>query len=139
MGRVNTPRLTSGQRQALNSGFKTGSSHCFRMRCQAILLKADGLSSQKAGRITCMSQVSVNSWLRRFNSEGILGLQTKVGKGRKPIIVESQDKASIWAAIKSSRQRLQTAKAEWEAQSGKKVSRATFRNFLKSLAEDINV
>jgi transposase len=83
-----------------------------------------------------MSQVSVNSWLRRFNSEGILGLQTKAGRGRKPIIVESQDKASIWAAIKSSRQRLQTAKAEWEAQSGKKGSRATFRNFLKSLTEE---
>ena len=39
---------------------------------------------------------------------------------------------------KKHRQRLQTAKAEWEENSGKEVSRATFRRFLKSLAADIN-
>ncbi|KAA6332009.1 hypothetical protein EZS27_019430, partial [termite gut metagenome] len=33
MGRVNTPQLTPEQRQTLDSGFKRGSSHCFRMRC----------------------------------------------------------------------------------------------------------
>ncbi|KAA6319015.1 hypothetical protein EZS27_031042 [termite gut metagenome] len=139
MGRVNTPQLTPAQRHALELGFKSGSSHCYRMRCHTILLKAEGRTSKAAGSITGMSQVSVNSWLERFKSEGICGLQTKPGRGRKPILVESEDKASILASIKSNPQRLQTAKAEWEAQSGKKVSRVTFRNFLKSLAEDINV
>ncbi|GHT38362.1 hypothetical protein FACS189435_4670 [Bacteroidia bacterium] len=138
MGRVNTPQLTPEQRQALDSGFKTGKSHCFRMRCHTILLKSEGRNSKEVGNITGMSQVSVNSWLARFNSEGISGLHTKSGRGRKPIIVESEDREQILAAIKSNRQRLQTAKAEWEAQSGKKVGRITFRNFLKSLAEDIN-
>ncbi|KAA6315802.1 hypothetical protein EZS27_033790, partial [termite gut metagenome] len=38
MGRVNTPQLTPEQRQTLDSGFKTGRSHCFRMRCHTILL-----------------------------------------------------------------------------------------------------
>jgi transposase len=109
------------------------------MRCHTILLKAEGRNSKEVGGITGMSQVSVNSWLERFKSEGMSGLQTKSGRGRKPILVESEDKASILAAITSNRQRLQSAKAEWEAQSGKKVSRVTFRNFLKSLAEDINV
>ncbi|GHU74041.1 hypothetical protein FACS189413_18730 [Bacteroidia bacterium] len=61
--------------------------------------------------------------MARFNSEGISVLHTKSGRGRKPIIVASEDREQIPAAIKSNRQRLQTAKAEWEAQSGKKVSR----------------
>jgi hypothetical protein len=34
---------------------------------------------------------------------------------------------------------MQTAKAEWEQQSGKKVCINTFKRFLKSLADDINV
>jgi transposase len=76
-----------------------------------------------------MSQVSVNSWLERFKSKGIFGLQTKSGRGRKPILVESEDKASILEAIQPNCQRLQTAKAEWEAQSGKKVSRVTYEFF----------
>ncbi|KAA6344895.1 hypothetical protein EZS27_007491 [termite gut metagenome] len=82
--------------------------------------------------------MSVNSWLEQFKSEGICGLQTKSDRGRKPIIVESEDKESILAATKSNRQRLQTAKAEWEARSGEKVCRATFRNFFKSLVDNIN-
>jgi transposase len=108
------------------------------MRCHTILLKSEGRNSKEVGSITGMSQVSVNSWLARFKSEGILGLQTKSGRGRKPIIVESEDKEQILAAIKSNRQRLLRAKAEWEAQSGKTVGRITFRKFLKSLAENIN-
>jgi transposase len=138
MGRVNAPVLTSAQRQWLELGLKQGGSHCLRMRCQSILLKAEGRTSEEVGRITGMCNVSVNSWLKRFNSEGIAGLATKPGRGRKPIINESEDKSAILEAIKANRQRLQTAKAEWEASSGKSVSRDTFRNFLKRLADDIN-
>jgi opacity protein-like surface antigen len=36
------------------------------------------------------------------------------------------------------RQRLQTAKAEWEASGGKSISDSTLRRFLKVLTEDIN-
>jgi transposase len=139
MGRVNTPILTPSQRQALESGLRQGKSHCFRMRCQSILLKSEGRTSAEAGRITGMCNVSVNSWLKRFKQEGISGLYTKPGRGRKPIINEPEDKSAILEAIKANRQRLQTAKAEWEASSGKRVSRDTFRNFLKRLADDINV
>lgn len=138
MGRVTTPVLTKDQRQLLESGLKEGSSHCFRMRCQSILLKSEGRTSEEVGRITGMCHVSVNSWIKRFKMEGLAGLSTKPGRGRKPIINESEDKSAMLEAIKSNRQRLQTAKAEWEASSGKSVSRDTFRNFLKRLADDIN-
>jgi len=138
MGRVNTPMLTSPQRRELESGFRDGKSHCFRMRCQCILLKSEGRTSKDVGKITGMSHVSVNTWVRRYKAEGLQGLATKHGRGRKPII-EDSDKDAVLSAIKANRQRLQTAKAEWEQQSGKKVSSNTFKRFLKSLAEDISV
>jgi transposase len=137
MGRVNTPSLTSEQGRALVTGFKTGHSHCFRNRCHVILLKAEGRSSKDVGRITGMSHVSVNSWVQRFKQEGITGLSNKAGQGRKPLITKEEE-SSVLRVVKANRQRLQAAKAEWETEGGKSVSKSTLRRFLKSLAEDIN-
>jgi transposase len=107
------------------------------MRCQSILLKSNGTNSKEVGRITGMCAVSVNSWLKRYNHEGLSGLETKAGRGRKSILKEA-DKPAILSAIKANRQRMRTAKAAWEAQSGRKVGDTTFKAFLKTLAEDIN-
>jgi transposase len=136
MGRVNTPVLSEPQRTELENGLKTGKNHAFRMRCQCILLKADNRKSKDVGSIVGMCHVSVNSWLERYKSEGINGLLTKEGRGRKPKIDKTTDAASILGSVKANRQRLQTAKAEWESQSGKNVSRDTLRRFLKVLAEN---
>jgi len=137
MGRVNTPSLTPVQRRELESGIRDGKSHCFRMRCQCILLKSEGRTSKDVGKIMGMCNISVDTWVKRYKAEGISGLSTKPGRGRKSII-EDRDKDAIFSAIKANRQRLQTAKAEWEQQSGKKVCSNTFKRFLKSLADDIN-
>lgn len=139
MGRVNTPALTAEQRQELERAFRESTNHCFRQRCQSILLKADGRHSKDVGSITGLCAVSVNSWVKRYQSEGLSGLMTKAGRGRKAILSIEQDKSAILAAIKTNRQRMRTAKAEWELQSGKQVSDSTFKNFLKALADDISV
>jgi transposase len=136
MGRVNTPVLSESQRTALENGLKTGKSHAFRMRCQSVLLKADNRTSKDVGLIVGMCHVSVNSWLGRYKNDGIDGLLTKEGRGRKPKIDKIADESSILTSVKANRQRLQTAKAEWEAQSGKTVSRDTLRRFLKALTDD---
>jgi len=138
MGRVNTPSLTPSERSELELGLRDGKSHCFRMRCQSILLKSEGRTSKDVGSITGMCNVSVDTWVKRYMSEGLQGLITKSGRGRKSII-EDSDKASVLSAIKANRQRMQTAKAEWEQQSGKKVCTNTFKRFLKSLADGISV
>jgi transposase len=137
MGRVNTPTLTAGQRIELELGFREGISHSFRMRCHSILLKSEGRTSKDVGMIVGMRNVSVDHWVKRYKDEGFSGLFTRPGRGRKSIM-QAEDKESVLSAVKANRQRLQTAKAEWERSSGKKVSRNTFKNFLRSLAEDIN-
>jgi transposase len=137
MSRVNTPQLSSRDRLLLESGLKQGDSHCFRNRCQVLLLKSEGRSSKDVGLITGMSHVSVNSWVKRFKAEGIFGLHNKPGQGRKPVL-DSEDKQGLLEAVKNHRQRLQTAKAEWEASRGKSISDSTLRRFLKVLTENIN-
>jgi transposase len=94
-------------------GYKTGKNHCFRNRCHVILLKSEGRTSKEAGKITSMSNVSVNSWAHKYKEEGIEGLFNKSGQGRKPLL--SQEEGALLIKIfKSNRQRLQAVKAKWE-------------------------
>lgn len=138
MGKIKTIELTSVQRLELEYGFRHGSSHCFRMRCRAVLLKSDGLSSAKAGEQTEMSLVSVNAWLKRFLTEGITGLQTREGRGRKPIM-DCSDEQAVRAAIEQDRQSVSKAKIAWQQSTGKESSDLTFKRFLSALAQDISV
>ena len=138
MGRVNTPKLSIEAKQALEQGMRTGKTHAFRVRCQLVLLKSENRKSKEVASIVKMCEMSVNNWLVRYATEGINGLYTKEGRGRKPILKKEVHKTSILEKIKANRQRLQVAKAEFEAESGESVSRSTFRRFLKSLAEDTN-
>lgn len=137
MSRVNTPILSESQRQELEHLYKTSSKYVLRKNCHVILLKADGRTSKDVGSIVGMSDVSVNSWLRRYTTEGIEGLSIKPGRGRKPIL-QASDAESVRAHINEHRQRSDTARAEWQSATGKRASRETFRRFLKVLADDTN-
>ena len=137
MGRVNTPKLSVPAREALEKGYRSGKTHAFRQRCQLILLKSEGRRSEEVALIVKMCEPTVNSWTNRYNGEGISGLMTKPGRGRKPVLNKASDEAGILEAVKANRQRVDTAKAEWEAAHADKiVSRDTFRRFLKALAEN---
>lgn len=138
MGRVNTPLLSESAKLALEHDFKISQVHCYRMRCQVILLKSTGRKSEEVGEITGMTYVSVNAWVKRYNDFGIDGLRTKAGQGRKRILSKETDKESILESVKAHRQRIQTAKAEWEEKSGKSVSISTLKLFLKTLMDDID-
>ena len=62
-------------------------------------MKGKGQFSVKAGERTEMSFVSVNTWLKRFLSEGIDGLQTCPGRGRKRSM-DFSDVQAVRLAIK---------------------------------------
>lgn len=141
MGRINTPVINEVERVALENGLRTSKSHAFRMRCQTILLKADGRKSKDVACIVGMSHVSVNSWLKRYKDEGIQGLLTKPGRGRKPLIDQGLEAEAIVEAVQANRSRISIAKAEWEAkrnEASRPVGRQAFTNFLKALGQDIN-
>ncbi|MGP1378772.1 MAG: helix-turn-helix domain-containing protein, partial [Prevotella veroralis] len=86
-----------------------GKSHSFRMRCRAILLKSNGLTSKEVGIQTEMTHISVNSWVKRFECEGVKGLATRLGRGRKPIM-DSSDGEVIRRTFENDRQNVKKAK-----------------------------
>ena len=109
MAKIKTISLTDEERRQLEKGFREGKSHAFRMRCRAVLLKSSGLTSKAIGEQTEMTHISVNSWVKRFEAEGIKGLKTRPGRGRKPIM-DCSDEEAVRAAIENDRQSVRKAK-----------------------------
>jgi transposase len=85
-----------------------------------------------------MNEISVNKWLDRYESEGIEGLTTKPGRGRKQVFDQMQDEAVVRAAVQKERQRLAQAKVILEKELNKRFSLKTLKRFLKSLTADTN-
>lgn len=86
-----------------------------------------------------MSEPSVNTWLDRYEFEGIMGLFTKKGRGRKPILNVETDESVVRDAIKVERQRLTETQAIIAQKLDKEFSTKTLKLFLKSLSADIIV
>jgi len=85
-----------------------------------------------------MHEISVNNWLNRYDSEGIKGLFTQSGRGRKAILDKQRDSAGVRTAVTQEQQRLNVAKAVLEEQLNKRFSAKTLKRFLKSVTAAIN-
>ena len=66
------------------------------------------------------------------------GLREKGIRGPKPLMTVA-DTQSVREAVTNHRESIKTAKSEWQKESKREVSDATFRRFLDLLAQDINV
>jgi transposase len=139
MGKTRIITLTAEQRESLETVYKTGKTHAIRQRCQLVLLKSEKRSSAEVSAILKVCEPSVNTWLDRYELDGIDGLMTKKGRGRKPILKQETDTGIIKAALKADRQRLTIAQVNIEKELNKKFSTMTLKRFLKSLSADINV
>ena len=138
MGKIKSPELTKAQRAALETGYREGGSHTFRVRCQIILLKSEGRTSAEIAEILGCCEMAVNNWLKRFEAEGIEGLRTKPGRGRKPILDAGKDLQRVKQAVQRSRQRISLAKAELETELGKAFSAKTLQRYIKNMVVAIN-
>lgn len=126
--------LTNQQREELKVGYEQGKSSAFRKRCHAVLLKSERRTSKDVGCILSMHAVSVNNWLTRYEEQGIVGLRTRAGRGRKAILNQSTDESTVRAVVQQERQRLKLAKDILEEELGKSFSLKTLKRFLKSVA-----
>lgn len=136
MGKTRTVELTVEEKQSLEEGYGSGKSHAFRKRCQLVLLKSQERTSKDVGQIVEMNQISINKWLDRYQAEGIAGLATKPGRGRKPVLDQEQDAAKVRQAVQQERQRLSQAKQILEEELNKEFSLKTLKRFLKRLNAD---
>jgi transposase len=95
-----------------------------------VLLKEEGYRSKEIATILHTNEMSVNNWINRFIRDGLNGLQTKPGRGRKPILKEEHF-AVVKAAVQQECQRLSQAQHLIEEHIGKKMSGQTLTRFLK--------
>ncbi len=138
MSNLKIIELTPAQRVELEKGYRNGASHAFRMRCQIILLKSETRSSLEVGGIVGCCEMTVNNWLTRYQQEGIAGLQTKPGRGRKAILNAETDLEQVREAVRGNRQRIRLAKSDLEEELGKSFSDRTLVRFLKNTLHAIN-
>jgi transposase len=139
MGRpVKKVALSNQERSELERGYREGKSHAYRKRCQMMLLKSEARSSVAVGEILGCCEVVVNSWLNRYEAEGLQGLETKPGRGRKAILNAVTDAAKIKEVVQANRQRLSIAKAELEEALAKQFSQKTLERHIKKVLVAIN-
>lgn len=131
MGKTKVIQLSSEQGQALQDGYRSGTSHAFRERCQMILLKSESRTSREVALILDCHQITVHEWVKRFEAEGIEGLKTRPGRGRRAILQAATDLSRVRAAVERSRQRISLARTELEAELEKPFSTTTLKRFLK--------
>ena len=130
--------LSEAQRKELEKGYRKGTSHCYRMRCLAVLLRAGDMTLEAVGGRTEMGLKAVSRWVVRYKAEGIKGLETRPGRGRKPIM-DCSDEEVVRRAVEQDRQSVNKAREAWQRASGKEASESTFKRFLSALAQDISV
>jgi len=130
MGKTKVVELTKAQRAELDNGYRNGKTHSFRQRCQIVLLKSEKRTSIQVVSILGGCEMTVNNWLTRYEKEGIEGLRTKPGRGRKAIL-QTDDVERVKEAVKQSRQRISLARAELETSLGKEFSQSSLKRFLK--------
>ncbi len=135
---LRTIELTATQYQELKDGYEKGKSSAYRKRCHIVILKSEGRTSLDVGQIVGTHQISVNNWLNRYESEGISGLKTKSGRGRKRILDKEKDGEKIKAQVKKERQRLKRVKVNIEQELNKSFSLITLKRFLKNLSANGN-
>lgn len=136
--KIRVVELSAEALLALKQGYSKDGRHAFRKRCHAVLLKAEGRPSKDIGLIVGMHEVSVNHWLNRYEAEGIDGLHTKAGRGRKPLLEDDKDATIVREVVREERQRLSRAKELLEQRLDKQFSQRTLKRFLKSLTATTN-
>ncbi len=130
MGKIKVIELTKLKREELEDGYRTGKTHSFRQRCQMILLKSENRTSVEVVGILGGCEMTVNNWVNRYLAQGIAGLQTRPGRGRKAIL-QTVDLERVKAAVKKSRQKISVARAELETSLGKEFSSSSLKRYLK--------
>lgn len=130
MGKTKVIELTEVQRIELENGYRKGRTPSFRQRCHMVSLKSDERTSVEVVGILGGCEMTVNNWLKHYCEEGIAGLRTKAGRGRKAIL-QAMGMEQVKRAIKQSRQRISVARAELEQRLGKEFSHSSLKRYLK--------
>ena len=112
--------------------YRQSRHHQVRQRAHCLILASQGVKNQELIKIFPVSYKTLYNWFNRWESEGIVGLYNKTGKGSKPTF-NSRQKSQIkeWAkqTPRQLKQVVQKVKDEW----GITISTKTIQRILKFL------
>ena len=78
--------LNTEEKAVLEHEKKYGKSEAYRVRCHAILLSNKKYTIEQISDILGVSKSSIYNWFSAWRKQGIEGLKTKSGQGRKPVL-----------------------------------------------------
>jgi transposase len=138
MGRKKIVKLSNEQRAELEKGYRKGTNHAFRERCQMIILKSENRTSEEVAEILGCCEMSVNNWQKRYEMEGIKGLETRPGRGRPPILSQQNPEhlRKVEQEIKRHPNSVKTVVAALEEDLDLQLHPETLKRFLKKMVID---
>ncbi len=127
--------LTEDEKASLQRGYAHGKSPLFRRKCHCILQSNSGKTSKELAGIFQVNALTVLSWFKLWESQGIEGLKLKAGRGRKPKLDPTDQKhvKTVRTLIENDNQNLNRVTGQLADQLGVELSKKTLQRFLKSL------
>ena len=107
--------------------------HQVRQRAHCLILANQGVKVEELTKVFQVSHKTIYNWFTRWESEGIVGLYNKPGKGCKATFnFEQKVKIREWAKLepRQLKQVEQKVKEEW----GVSISTKTIKRILKALS-----
>lgn len=135
MGKKKIVILSDEQQTELDKGYRKGKNHAFRERCHLILLKSENRTSEEVAEILDCCEMSVNNWQKRYEKQGIKGLETRPGRGRRPILSQQNPEhlRKAQKEIKCHPNSVKTVVAALEEDLGLMMHPETLKRFLKKM------
>lgn len=132
-GKKRNIKLTEDQRAELVKGHKTGKKSTFRQRCHYLLLSDQGFSMEQISEIHSISRISLGKWYTRYERDGLAGLATAKGQGRKTVLrIENQaDAQRLEGWVADNAQNLRPVLAQVEEHFGVSICKRTLQRVLK--------
>ena len=126
-------KLSEEEQISLEKGRKTGESHTFRERCHYILLNDAGMRIEEIAKIYQTSRQVIGGWIKRYELDGLKGLETAKGKGRRPIVrIDNEAEVKhIEDLVEQTPQNLNQVLVKIKADLGKEMSKKTLQRLLK--------
>ena len=127
--------LNEVEKITLQEAEKNSQAKTFRKRCHCLRLSAEGYEVKELARIFRVSEISIYSWFKRWETGGIACLRDKAGRGRRAIL-RAEDLAVVKEKVQENAQRLKIARQKLKEELGREFSTKTLKRFLKSLIAD---
>ena len=118
----------------LQEGRKNSKNFLFRDRCHCLLLSNQHHDIALLATIFQVGRQTITNWFDSWRDEGIRGIMTQPGQGRKPILTAA-DQVVVKTHVQAAPQDMKRVREELKEELKKEFSKKTLTRFLKSLVQ----